>query len=82
MSTHARFRLCRTCSRAVPAESKERYCINDGSRLLESCLGCGAHITSPYARFCPACGQEYRSSMAEPNPADVKRAPKPKKSGS
>jgi NMD protein affecting ribosome stability and mRNA decay len=51
-----RFRLCPRCARAVPTHSSERYCINDGAWLLERCPLCGAAITSPYARFCAACG--------------------------
>lgn len=59
--SNARFRLCLVCSRAVPVESKELYCINDGSRLIEACPRCQTRITSPYAQFCPACGSEYRA---------------------
>lgn len=54
-----RFRLCLRCFRAVPSRSDERYCINDGTPLLEACPWCGAAISNPYARFCGACGLEY-----------------------
>ena len=64
MEPRASYRLCPKCARAVPMDSIERYCINDGSRLLEACPGCGVSITSPYARFCPACGTEYRAQNA------------------
>jgi RNA polymerase subunit RPABC4/transcription elongation factor Spt4 len=64
MEPRASYRLCPKCARAVPNDSEERYCINDGARLLEACLGCGASITSPYARFCPVCGTEYRANHA------------------
>ena len=53
------FRLCVRCFRAVPASSKECYCINDGTPMLEHCPSCEAKITSPYARFCAACGLEF-----------------------
>ncbi|WP_309571028.1 zinc ribbon domain-containing protein [Deinococcus sp.] len=51
-----RYRLCPRCLRAVPGTSGERYCVNDGTRLLDSCPACGAAITSPYARHCSRCG--------------------------
>lgn len=52
------YRLCPRCARAVPSTSEERYCANDGTRLLEVCPQCGAPITSPYARFCVRCGTD------------------------
>ena len=55
-----RYRLCPRCYRAVPAKSGERYCINDGTWMLERCPLCGASITSPYAHFCAVCGLEFR----------------------
>ena len=54
-----RYRLCPRCYRAVPAKSGERYCINDGTWMLERCPLCGAGITSPYAHFCATCGLEF-----------------------
>ena len=51
-----RYRLCPRCGRAVPLRSEERYCINDGTPLLEGCPACGVSITSPYARHCAGCG--------------------------
>ena len=54
-----RYRLCPRCQRAVPTSSLERYCINDGSWLLEACPLCGSAITSPYTRFCGCCGLEF-----------------------
>lgn len=50
------YRLCPRCLRAVPVQSAERYCVNDGTPLLKSCPACGAPITSPYARHCAGCG--------------------------
>ncbi len=54
-----RFRLCVRCFRAVPASSNERYCINDGTQMLEQCPMCKTPISSPYARFCAGCGFEF-----------------------
>lgn len=51
--------LCPRCARAVPAAAGERYCSNDGARLLDACHACGSPITSPYARHCPRCGARY-----------------------
>ncbi len=59
-SNHAVFRICLVCGRSVPLASGEKYCINDGQRLLEKCPKCQAKITSPYARFCPQCAYEFR----------------------
>lgn len=57
------YRLCPKCARAVPATSSERFCINDGTRLLEACPHCGAAISSPYAHFCGACGLELTQTL-------------------
>ncbi len=57
--TQASYRICPRCSRAVPAQSKEAFCINDGTKLLEKCPVCQAKITSPHARYCQACGFHY-----------------------
>ena len=46
----------------MPAASGERYCANDGTELLSSCLLCHAPITSPYARFCVSCGTDLLHS--------------------
>lgn len=53
---HLTYRLCPVCLRAVPTRSPERFCVNDGARLLERCPACEAPITSPYARHCGECG--------------------------
>jgi len=55
------YRLCPSCGRAVPLNSPERYCINDGVWMLEGCPLCGALIGSPYARYCLHCGLALRS---------------------
>jgi predicted amidophosphoribosyltransferase len=47
----------------VPASTSEHYCINDGSPMLEHCPSCDTEITSPYARFCAACGLEFSTSV-------------------
>ncbi|PYE53909.1 zinc ribbon domain-containing protein [Deinococcus yavapaiensis] len=67
------YRLCPRCLRAVPATSGERYCVNDGVRLLEACPRCGAPIASPYARFCPRCG----APLAENGSALTSRSSQP-----
>lgn len=56
------YRLCPACGRAVPLDSMERYCINDGVRMVECCPLCGAAIGSPYARYCACCGLALRTS--------------------
>jgi endogenous inhibitor of DNA gyrase (YacG/DUF329 family) len=53
------FRICPKCQRAVPGQSEERYCVNDGELLLERCPKCQARIQSPYARFCAHCGHSF-----------------------
>jgi hypothetical protein len=53
------FRLCPRCFRAIPGTSHERYCINDGTKMLEQCPRCHSNIASPYARFCAGCGFEF-----------------------
>lgn len=45
--------------------SNERYCTNDGERLLEACPRCKAKFTSPYARFCGVCGLELNLKLKE-----------------
>ena len=59
------YRLCPRCGRAVPGCSKERYCVNDGERLLEHCPVCQSRITNPYARHCAACGRSLRPGTIE-----------------
>jgi hypothetical protein len=61
------YRLCPKCFRAVPARSGERYCANDGERLLEHCPVCETAITSPYAQFCVGCGFEFRLLNLRPD---------------
>jgi hypothetical protein len=54
------YRICLKCARAVPLESNEKFCSNDGEKLLEACPSCQNPITSPYARFCSSCGTEFK----------------------
>jgi len=56
--------LCPRCARTVPIRSGERYCINDGSWLLEACPLYGSAITNPYTRFCGCCGLEFARVIA------------------
>jgi predicted amidophosphoribosyltransferase len=58
-STLTHFLLCPTCSRSVPASTAEKYCPNDGTKLLERCPCCDRPILTPFARFCAGCGQEF-----------------------
>ena len=55
------YRICPKCARAVPLESQEFFCSNDGTKLLEACASCQAPITTPYARFCSSCGSEFKA---------------------
>jgi ribosomal protein L37E len=66
------YRLCPRRFRAVQSDSSERYCINDGSWLLERCPLCGAAITNPYARYCAACGLGFASATEAVNEATNK----------
>jgi hypothetical protein len=65
--TRIAYRLCPKCFRAVPAASQEAFCANDGARLLEVCPKCASPITSPYARYCVACGLEFGGSTPAPS---------------
>jgi Double zinc ribbon len=59
MFVRIQYRICPQCFRAVPKQSGELFCANDGTRLLEKCVRCNAKITSPFARFCVNCGLEF-----------------------
>ena len=59
-----RYHICPACSRSVPAAAMETYCPNDGSKMLDSCPGCGNTIRSPYHRFCSTCGAAYPTGLA------------------
>lgn len=56
MAKPLQYAVCPQCGRAVPLGAGERYCLNDGTRLLAACARCGAGIPSPYARHCGQCG--------------------------
>jgi RNA polymerase subunit RPABC4/transcription elongation factor Spt4 len=60
-----RYHLCPKCQRAVPAALQESYCPNDGTPMLTSCPHCKAAITSPYSRFCTACGSSLFAGLGE-----------------
>ena len=55
--------LCPKCQRTVPAAAKERYCPNDGVRMLAACPHCQASINSPYSRFCTSCGEKLLETL-------------------
>ena len=59
------FRVCPKCFRAVPGDSHERYCVNDGQRLLEHCPKCETRITNPYGRHCAVCGHHLLQAVQE-----------------
>lgn len=59
------YRLCPRCLRAVPTQSSERYCANDGTRLLDACPHCHAPITSPFAHYCVGCGRSLSRQAAQ-----------------
>ncbi|NJK45206.1 MAG: zinc ribbon domain-containing protein [Pleurocapsa sp. SU_196_0] len=64
MPNQARFRLCPICARAVPLDSTELFCINDGARMLEECPRCHAGIHSPYTRHCSSCGLDFHAASS------------------
>ena len=70
MPDQVRFRLCPVCARAVPSASEERFCINDGARMLEECPRCHAGIHSPYTRHCSNCGLDFHAASSY-TPADA-----------
>lgn len=56
VSKTSAYKLCPRCFRALPLDSAEVYCPNDGQKLLTACPKCQALITSPFARHCVSCG--------------------------
>jgi predicted RNA-binding Zn-ribbon protein involved in translation (DUF1610 family) len=68
-----RFRLCVRCFRAVPTSANERYCINDGTQMLERCPMCNSPISNPYARYCATCGLEF-AALEKSNTTSESRA--------
>ncbi len=69
------YALCPYCFRAVPVRLGERYCVNDGARLLGACGHCGRSIASPYARYCAGCGHAYGPDTTSRLCANPKGAP-------
>ena len=57
------YRLCPRCLRAVPRNSRERHCINDGEPLISRCPRCRAPIRNPYARHCAGCGLGFATLL-------------------
>lgn len=50
------YHLCPRCLRATPVAAAELFCPNDGTPMIRGCSDCGAPLTSPYDRYCKACG--------------------------
>ncbi len=65
------YRLCPRCTRAVPVQSQEHYCINDGEQLIDSCPICKTRIKNPYARHCAGCGLGF-ASLLEKQPLQTR----------
>jgi uncharacterized Zn finger protein (UPF0148 family) len=61
----ATYHLCPTCLRATPALAGELFCPNDGARMLVACPACATPLTSPYARYCSACGTQLVALAAQ-----------------
>ena len=57
------YHVCPQCARALPAQSGEQFCPNDGTALLKCCPDCTAPILSPYAQFCTRCARPYAGSV-------------------
>jgi hypothetical protein len=67
MSAETRYRICPTCERSASAENDERFCVKDGTKMLEACSHCQAPIKVADAKFCAACGLPYKTASATPN---------------
>lgn len=63
-----KYQLCPVCFRAVPGEIGEKFCPNDGARMLEVCQNCKTPIASPYARYCVKCGMSFGQYAPRTNP--------------
>jgi hypothetical protein len=61
----AHYHLCPRCGRATPAAAKERFCPNDGTKLLTSCPQCSSTITSPYSRYCSQCTPDFSAAYTK-----------------
>jgi class 3 adenylate cyclase/tetratricopeptide (TPR) repeat protein len=63
------------CGVAVAVGAK--FCPECGTRLAESCAGCGAARPTPTARFCPECGTPFGAAAGSAAPADPAARPAP-----
>jgi membrane protease subunit (stomatin/prohibitin family) len=57
MVAKARYKLCPSCGNFVGYPEKDIFCTVCGVRFIVACSRCREPILSPFARFCPACGQ-------------------------
>ena len=55
----ATYRICPRCARAISVSTRERFCPNDGERLLERCPACNTRFHNPFARHCAGCGRAF-----------------------
>ena len=69
MSAETRYRICPTCERSASIESDEQFCVNDGAKMLEECPRCKALIKIAGAKFCAACGFQYKTAPGTANEA-------------
>jgi hypothetical protein len=76
MSAETRYRICPTCERSASFESDERFCVNDGTKMLEECPRCQAQIKVAGAKFCAACGFQYKAAPKTANET-IPAAPQP-----
>ncbi len=59
------YRLCPFCGVSEELSSGEIYCRRCGAKMIQRCTECNEPIYYPTARFCPSCGQEYRSGFTD-----------------
>ncbi len=58
-----RYRVCPACGYFVDWSTKDEFCIQCGSRLIEECGQCREPIIYPLAKFCPVCGEKLGKAV-------------------